>query len=153
MNELTGAHAKVGSYAFTTLNPNLGVLYGYVLADIPGLIEGASEGKGLGHQFLRHITRTKMILHCLSLEHESLAEAYATIRGELATYDEELAAKPERIILTKTDLVDAKTFEAKKKEFCKKTKKSAKEVLSVTVFDDASLKLLAEALTQSLGGK
>ena len=69
LNALTSAHAKVGSYAFTTLDPNLGVLRGgYILADIPGLIEGASEGKGLGHKFLRHVKRTKVLLHLVSLE-------------------------------------------------------------------------------------
>ena len=68
LNELTNADAKVGSYAFTTLEPNLGALYNFVLADIPGLIEGASEGKGLGHKFLRHVRRTKMLFHLVSLE-------------------------------------------------------------------------------------
>lgn len=153
LNELTGAHAKVGSYAFTTLNPNLGVLYGFVLADIPGLIEGASEGKGLGHQFLRHITRTKMILHCISLEHEDLAKTYKTVRGELEAYDAELAEKPERIILTKTDLIDAKEFAKRKKEFAKATKIPEKSILSVSILDDESLKTLAEALTESLKSK
>lgn len=150
LNELTGAHAKVGSYAFTTLNPNLGVLYGYILADIPGLIEGASGGKGLGHQFLRHATRTKIILHCISLEHENLAEVYKTIREELAAYSEELAEKPERVILTKTDLVDAKELAKKKKEFAKATKIPEKKILTVSVYDDEALKELGEVLTKVL---
>jgi GTP-binding protein len=68
LNALTNAKSKVGAYAFTTLDPALGNMEGYILADIPGLIEGASEGKGLGHKFLRHIKRTKLILHCISLE-------------------------------------------------------------------------------------
>ena len=68
LNVLTNADAKVGSYAFTTLEPNLGALYNFVLADIPGLIEGASEGKGLGHKFLRHVRRTKILFHLISLE-------------------------------------------------------------------------------------
>jgi GTP-binding protein len=68
LNVLTNADAKVGSYAFTTLEPNLGALYNFVLADIPGLIEGASEGRGLGHKFLRHVRRTKMLFHLISLE-------------------------------------------------------------------------------------
>jgi len=68
LNELTNTKAKVGAYPFTTLEPNLGELYSYILADIPGLIEGASEGKGLGHKFLRHIKRTKALDHCVSLE-------------------------------------------------------------------------------------
>jgi GTP-binding protein len=71
LNVLTNADAKVGSYAFTTLEPNLGALYNFVLADIPGLIEGASEGKGLGHKFLRHVRRTKILFHLISLEDTS----------------------------------------------------------------------------------
>ena len=69
---LTNSKSKIGSYQFTTLEPSLGDMHGYILADIPGLIEGASEGKGLGHKFLRHIKRTKMLLHCISLENEDL---------------------------------------------------------------------------------
>ena len=153
LNELTGAHAKVGAYAFTTLNPNLGMLYGFILADIPGLIEGASEGKGLGHQFLRHATRTKMILHCISLEHEDLAGVYKTIREELMAYSEDMAEKQELVILTKTDLIDAKELAKRKKEFAKATKIPEKNILTVTVYDDESLKALAESLTKALGAK
>ena len=74
LNVLTNADAKVGSYAFTTLEPNLGALYNFVLADIPGLIEGASEGKGLGHKFLRHVRRTKILFHLISLEDSRIEE-------------------------------------------------------------------------------
>jgi GTP-binding protein len=80
INELTHAKSKVGSYAFTTLEPALGNMEGFIIADIPGLIEGASEGRGLGHKFLRHIRRTKVLLHCISLEHEDIHEVYATVR-------------------------------------------------------------------------
>jgi GTP-binding protein len=93
LNMITKANAKVGDYAFTTLDPNLGDFYGYIIADIPGIIEGASEGKGLGLKFLRHIKRTKMLFHCLSLESTSLITDYKTIRKELKAYSEELAAK------------------------------------------------------------
>ncbi len=110
LNELTNAKSKVGAYQFTTLEPYLGDMYGYILADIPGLIEGASEGKGLGHKFLRHIKRTKVLLHCLSLENEDLVKAYKVIRNELKEYSEELAEKKEVVILTKTDMVDEKNF-------------------------------------------
>lgn len=105
MNALTNTHARVGAYPFTTVEPHLGELFGYIIADIPGLIEGASEGKGLGHKFLRHVQRTKMLLHCVSLEHESVVDAYKTIRTELGSFDAELLKKDEWIILTKSDLV------------------------------------------------
>lgn len=104
MNSLTHTKARVGAYPFTTLEPHLGELYGFILADIPGLIEGASEGKGLGHKFLRHIQRTKMILHCVSLEDENPLGTYDLIRDELEKYDPTLLNKEEWILLTKSDL-------------------------------------------------
>lgn len=105
LNALTRASSVVGNYPFTTLEPHLGDLYGYVLADIPGLIEGASKGKGLGHKFLRHVTKTKMLLHLVSLEDEDPLKAYYTIRNELSDYDKSLLEKEEWIILTKKDLI------------------------------------------------
>ena len=90
LNTLTRASAKIGDYPFTTLEPNLGAYFGYVLADIPGLIEGASDGKGLGHKFLRHITRTKMLVHLVSAENDDVTEVYSTIRKELGAYDKTL---------------------------------------------------------------
>ncbi len=106
LNCFTNASSPVGSYAFTTLEPHLGALYGYILADIPGLIEGAAEGKGLGHKFLRHVTRTKMLLHLVSLEHADPILEYKTIRNELSKFDKSLLEKEEWIIFTKKDLVD-----------------------------------------------
>ena len=95
LNALTNARAKIGDYAFTTLDPNLGDFYGYIIADIPGIIEGASEGKGLGVKFLRHIKRTKMLAHLVSFENLSLGsigmmKSYKEIRKELAKYDKVL---------------------------------------------------------------
>ena len=98
LNVLTNAQGKVGSYEFTTLEPNLGECYGRIIADIPGLIEGASEGKGLGDKFLRHIRRTRALLHCISLENENLVQTYNLIRDELARYDEKLLEKEEWIL-------------------------------------------------------
>lgn len=147
LNALTAAHAKVGSYAFTTLDPNLGALRGgYILADIPGLIEGASEGKGLGHKFLRHVKRTKILLHLVSLENEDIKEAYLTVRRELEKYGEGLPDKKEVIILTKTDMVDEKAIKAARKAL----KKYGDDILEVTVLDDASIKKLGEELTKRL---
>ena len=119
LNELTKAKAKIGAYPFTTLEPNLGEFYGYILADIPGLIEGASEGKGLGHKFLRHIKRTKTLLHCISFESDDVIGDYKTIRSELENYDKELGEKKEVVVLTKSDLVDEETIEKTKKEISK----------------------------------
>jgi GTP-binding protein len=151
LNALTNAKSKVANYQFTTLEPSLGEMHKFILADIPGLIEGASEGKGLGDKFLRHIARTKMVLHCISLENEDIAVAYKTIRHELENYSESLAAKNEIIILTKTDLIDEKTLKAKVKE-AKKLNKEALAVLTVSVLDDAQTKTLKDELVKILRG-
>ncbi|MDP2314157.1 MAG: GTPase ObgE [Pseudomonadota bacterium] len=111
---ISAARPKVADYPFTTLVPNLGVVSmgeqgSFVVADIPGLIEGAAEGKGLGHQFLRHLQRTRTLLHLVSLsptEAETVAHRYRSLRNELATYDTELAEKPEIVVLTQRDTVD-----------------------------------------------
>jgi GTP-binding protein len=146
LNALTNAKSKVAAYQFTTLEPALGDMYGFILADIPGLIEGASEGKGLGDKFLRHIARTKMILHCISLENEDIAAAYKAIRKELESYSTELAAKREILILTKTDLIDEKTLEKRVKE----AKKLNPNVLYVSVINDAQVKALKDGLVKTL---
>ena len=146
LNALTRANAKVGSYQFTTLEPNLGDMFGYILADIPGLIEGASVGKGLGHKFLRHIKRTHTILHCISLENENVLSVYNTIRKELKDYDEEIAQKREIIVLTKTDTVSAKELEEKKKII----KKKNKEVFSLSILDNGSVKAFKDELVKIL---
>ncbi len=112
LNTLTRAHSRIGSYPFTTLEPHLGDFHGHVLADIPGLIEGASNGKGLGHKFLKHIERTKMLLHCISLEESDVVRAYVTIRNELSAYSADLLRKPEYIVLTKADCVHTSHTEA-----------------------------------------
>lgn len=104
LNALTNAHSKVGAYTFTTTEPHLGDLYGFIIADIPGIIEGAANGKGLGHTFLRHVTRTKMLLHVISLESADLAHDYYTIRNELSLFNKDLLNKEEWIVLTKNDL-------------------------------------------------
>src|SRR3990170_2476625 len=146
LNALTKAHAKIGAYQFTTLDPNLGDFYGYIIADIPGLIEGASEGKGLGTKFLRHIRRTKMIAHLISFENEDMMNVYKSIRKELEKHDPELALKDEIIILTKTDMADAKIIEKKIKEF----KKFKKPVFILTLYDNVSIKALADEFIKIL---
>ncbi len=146
LNNLTQAKAKIGNYQFTTLVPNLGDLYGFIIADIPGLIEGASAGKGLGHKFLRHVARTKMLLHCISCEHDNPLEVYNTIRKELKQYDKALIEKPEIVLLTKTDLISE--YELNKR--IKTLKKKDREVLSVSITDDKSLKNLRDLLVKKL---
>jgi GTP-binding protein len=146
LNELTRSRAKVGAYPFTTLEPNLGDLYGFILADIPGLIEGASEGKGLGHKFLRHIKRTGILAHCISFENEDVVGAYNTIREELRKFSPDLINKKEIIILTKFDLVDAE----KQKEVKRNIEKINPDVMIVSVYDDKSIKELADYLIKIL---
>lgn len=147
LNALTNAHAQVGSYAFTTLEPNLGALPGgFVIADIPGLIEGASEGKGLGHKFLRHVKRTRRLFHLISLENDAPVTVYKTIRGELASYGQGLEEKEETIILTKTDAVDVKTITS----VTKKLVKYNPDILTVTILDDISIKNVADEIVKRL---
>jgi GTPase len=147
LNEVSRAKAKVGSYQFTTLEPNLGELYGFILADIPGLIEGSSEGKGLGHKFLRHIKRTKVLLHCISCENEDVSKVYDIVRGELKNYSKDLVSKEEYVVLTKTDMISKEELEEKKKAIKKKTKK---EVLEVSILDDNSVKEFKDNLVKIL---
>lgn len=107
LRALTAATPKIGSYEFTTIDPNLGALDGFVIADLPGLIEGASLGKGLGHKFLRHISRTSLLLHCISLTRDDIERDYQVVRAELSSFNG-LSEKPEIIILTKSDSVDSR---------------------------------------------
>ena len=111
LNELTNAKSKVAHYAFTTLEPHLGAYYGRIIADIPGLIEGASSGKGLGVKFLKHIERTKRIFHLISAESEDPVYDYKILRRELEIYNPELAKKEEQVFLTKSDSVSSEKLE------------------------------------------
>lgn len=147
LNELTQANAKVGSYDFTTLEPNLGVMDKIILADIPGLIEGASAGKGLGMKFLRHIQRTKILVHCISLERDDPQKDYAVIRKELENYSSELLEKKELILLTKTDLVDEKTV---RQRFAQMQKLNS-QVQVVSIHDEEKLFALKKTLLNMLG--
>lgn len=122
----TAAKPKIGDYPFTTLNPQLGVAYvdfeEIVLADIPGLIEGASEGKGLGDKFLRHIERCKILLHLIDIQADVI-KSYDTIRHELKNYIIDLTAKEEIIALNKIDALDEEEIEAKQELLRKHTGK------------------------------
>lgn len=152
VNTLTGSHMKVGDYPFTTLEPGLGMFHRYVLADIPGLIEGAAEGRGLGHKFLRHIKRTRAIAHLVSFENltddvESMYQSYVAIRKELIGYSPELGDKPELIVLSKTDMVDQDTIDQQIALFTEKTKC---QVVATSIIDDEQMKQFAGSLSQFL---
>jgi GTP-binding protein len=149
LNELTNAQSKVANYPFTTLTPNLGTYYELILADIPGLIEGASGGKGLGIKFLRHIERTKTLFHFISSESTDPVKDYQIIRNELGIYNKKLLEKPEYIFLTKTDLFD-------KKEITKKInqlKKVNKEITPISIIDDKSVKKVEAILREIIKEK
>ena len=146
LNTLTNAHSKVGDYPFTTLEPHLGDLYGFVVADIPGLISGAAEGKGLGHTFLRHALRTKMLLHLVSLTEEDPVFQYYTIREELSSYSKELAQKEEWIIFTKKDLVKQEKIE----EVQHKIDKIENRVFFISAENGEGVKELRDALVLKL---
>lgn len=158
LNAITRAKAKIGDYAFTTLDPNLGDLFGYVIADIPGLIEGASEGRGLGMKFLRHITRTKALVHLVSFENElaqsgGMMKIYKEIRTELENYGHGLAEKEEIILLSKTDVLPD---DVREEIIAKKTKefeKLGKKVYSISLYDDASVKQFSDDLLKYLRSK
>ncbi len=135
LNALTGAHSKVGNYSFTTHEPHLDAYYGLILADVSGLIEGASEGKGLGDKFLRHIERTRSIFHLVSAESDDVLRDYEIVRTELAAFNPELLKKEEQVFLSKADMVS----EADRKEKLKKLKKKNKNAIAISVIDDASM--------------
>ncbi|MDR3546807.1 MAG: GTPase ObgE [Candidatus Pacebacteria bacterium] len=147
LNALTRAQSKVGAYPFTTLEPYLGDLYGYLLADIPGLIEGASTGRGLGSKFLRHIERTRFIVHLVSAEQEDLVSAYTNIRKELDAFGSGLSDKKELVVLSKTDLLTPEQVGEAVKSL---EKASGKEVLGVSILDDASIKRFSDRLIEIL---
>ena len=125
LNSVTNASAKVGDYPFTTLRPQLGVVRHkgreFVLADIPGLIEGAAEGAGIGDRFLGHVERTELLLHLVDAAGDDPVEAWRIVRGELETYGAGLAGKAEIVGLSRSDLVDEKRLAELKRDLAKAT--------------------------------
>lgn len=143
LNELSAANARVANYPFTTLEPNLGVMKGgHIIADIPGLVEGAVTGKGLGIKFLKHIERTRLLVHCLSAESSDPKKDYDIVRHELNNYSTDLAQKEEILVLTKIDTISP--------ERLKELQKSLKPKLSVSILDTDSLKKLNDFIAKSL---
>lgn len=144
LNALTRAKSKIGDYPFTTLEPNLGEFYGRILADIPGLIEGASSGRGLGIKFLRHVERTGILLHLVSASQDDLVSAYREVRKEIEAFGHGLAEKREVVVLSKTDLLSPEEVSSNMQLLAKET---GREVLSVSIADDAALKTFGDRLT------
>lgn len=144
LNKLTSANVRTANYPFTTLEPNLGVYNDKVLADVPGLIEGASTGKGLGIKFLKHIEKVDVIFHCISVETQNLASQYNTVINELRSYNPLLSKKKSIILLTKIDLIDKKEVKKKVKEL----KKFNKDVLAVSIYNEESLVQLKRELNK-----
>ncbi|HVZ10916.1 MAG TPA: GTPase ObgE [Candidatus Paceibacterota bacterium] len=142
LNELTRAKSKVANYAFTTLEPNLGVYYSLILADVPGIIEGAAEGRGLGLKFLRHVERTKTLFHLISAESDDPVRDYRIIRSELGRYNQELLNKKEYLFVSKSDIVAP--------EILKKTltalKKLNSSIAPISIHDVDSLKEVQKIL-------
>lgn len=142
LNKFTNANVKTASYPFTTLEPNLGVVNGKILADIPGLIEGASEGKGLGIRFLRHIEKVSLLLHCISVESENIEKDYNTVVEEISKYNKAILSKKTIILLTKTDLVSENII----KEKIEILKKFNHMIIPVSIHNKKSLELLRKIL-------
>ena len=137
---ITSATPKIANYKFTTLNPNLGVaVYDnkeIILADIPGLIEGAHTGTGLGIKFLKHIERCKTLLHLIDATEKNIENLYKQVRNELGKYSKNLLKKDELIVFNKIDLIDESKLNEKKNKFSKKIKK---KVLTISTFDKVSI--------------
>jgi GTP-binding protein len=137
---ITNANPKIANYQFTTLNPNLGVASyddkEITIADIPGLVEGAHKGTGLGIQFLKHIERCKSLLHLIDITNDDLKKSYKHVKNELKNYNSNLEKKKELIILNKTDLIDKKDLDKIIKDFSKNVKS---EVISMTTLQKVSV--------------
>lgn len=145
LNELTNASSKVSNYAFTTLEPHLGVYYDLILADIPGLIKGASVGKGLGIKFLRHIERTKILFHLISSESNYPKKDYEIIRNELKKHNPRILEKQEYIFLSKSDTISEKELKEKLKLF--------KNAFSLSIIDDESMENIKKILNNVIKQK
>jgi len=152
LNAVSNAKAKVGDYPFTTLHPKLGVVrhkgVDFVLADIPGLIEGAAEGAGIGDRFLGHVERTRVLLHLVDVNHEDVAVAWRTVRDELEAYGAGLADKPEVIALTKLDTVGAELAEALAGELAAA---SGARVIPVSGITGEGVDTVLDALVERIG--
>jgi GTPase len=142
LNTLTKAQSKIGAYPFTTLEPNLGSYYGTIIADIPGLIEGAAGGKGLGIKFLRHIERTTTLFHLISAETSDINADYQTIRRELENYNPDLLKKKEYLLLTKIDNITPNDLA----KLLLEARKISPAVLPISILDEKTLLSIQQTL-------
>ena len=149
LNELTKAKSKVANYPFTTLEPHLGSYYGTIIADIPGLIEGASEGKGLGVKFLKHIERTDTFFHLVSCESDDVVRDYQTVRAELEAYDPVLLKKHEQVFLAKSDAATPTEL----KEKLAVLKKAGVKAIPLSILEPESLEKVRQLLNAIRDGK
>ena len=137
---ITNATPKIANYKFTTLNPNLGVASyddkEITLADIPGLVEGAHEGVGLGIQFLKHVERCKALMHLIDITNEDLEATYKQVKNELGSYSKELLKKKEIIVLNKTDLLDENEIKKIMNNF---SKNKDSEVVTLSTLEKSSV--------------
>ena len=145
LNELTGAHERTANYSFTTLSPALGVFKHKVLADIPGLIEGASIGRGLGIGFLKHIEKVRVLLHCISCESTDILKDYEIVRKELGTFNPRMLEKREVIFLTKSDLVNEKYLDNARMLLQEKSK----QTIPVSIYDWSSIQNIENLLNDT----
>ena len=149
LSAITNATPKIANYKFTTLNPNLGVaIYDdkeITLADIPGLVEGAHEGIGLGIQFLKHIERCKTLMHLIDITNENIENTYQQVKNELKNYSKELLNKKEIIVLNKTDLLDKNTVKEILKNFSKN--KDSEVITLSTIQKDSVSKIKSKLLS------
>lgn len=151
---ISAARPKIADYPFTTLIPNLGVVSmgtdgSFVVADIPGLIEGAAEGRGLGHQFLRHVERTRMLLHLVSLADDegTPLQRWQVLRDELRRYDTDLVERPEIVVLTKADVVDDDALAA----VCASFADVGVKVLVISAVSGQGVPVLLQSVWSKLG--
>lgn len=154
LSRVTNAKPEIANYAFTTLKPNLGVAdidknSSVLIADIPGLIEGASEGKGLGDDFLRHVERTKVLVHLVDAYQDDIANTYSTIREELAAYKVDLSKKPEIIAVNKIDGLDEEIIQSQVKSLRKVAGKDTL-IFTISAFSGTNLKELMYAVAETV---
>ena len=154
ISAVSRARPKIADYPFTTLHPNLGVVvnddYSFVMVDIPGLIEGAHTGSGLGLRFLGHIERCKILIHMIDCTSEDVEKSYKTIRRELSLYKAGLEDKQSLILLTKSDLMDPAELDKLRKKF---EKKIGHKVMTISAPTRAGIRELLNTLTEILTKK
>lgn len=152
INKITSAGSKIGDYPFTTLEPVLGVMMHkgkkVTIADMPGIIEGASEGKGLGERFLKHIQRTKAVIFVIDINNDDTKSYFDILRNELMQYSKKIDEKKFLVILNKIDLVDEKTMKARVATF----KKLKGDVIAISVKDDIGIEALRDKIVELVFG-